>query len=169
MRAQIEATKYWLKKAESERYPNLKAALSIGWANFTNLSLDKLLFGGLGIQLPIFMGNLLSGNIEEARQDLERTNSINKELVNDVRLQVKKAYNDLLSSQESVVVNQAITNQAQEALKLARVRYRLDLSDFVEFTTSETILSTAESDHTQALYNYKIKEAELKYAVGGLK
>ena len=54
-------------------------------------------------------------------------------------------------------------------MKLARARYQVDLVDFVEFTTSETILRAAESDHTQALYNYKMKETELKYAVGRLK
>ena len=168
IRARIKAQEHWLRKAKSEKYPQLKAAFSGGWARFADLSLSNLLFGGFGIQLPIFMGNRIKANIEETKLGLEKTKAISTLLANDVQLKVKQTYNDLLASRESVAVNQMVTVQVQKAMSLARVRYQLDLADFVELTTAENSLAIAQSDHSQSLYKYKIKESELKYEIGHL-
>ncbi len=165
--ARIGAAQEWVERAESERYPRFMGLFSGGWTRFADLTLSKLLFGGFGFRLPVFTGGRLTARIEEAKQDVEKTKMVRDELIQNIELQVRTAYTDLLTTIESVETNRQMIQQAQEALRLARIRYRMELSDFVELAAAQTFLSTAESDYAAALYDYKIKESELEYATGG--
>ncbi len=164
--ARMKATGSWLERAESERYPRLMGLLSGGWTRFADLTLGKLLFGGFGIKLPLFTGHRLKAGIEEAKQNLGKTEAARDELIQKIRLQVSRAYNDLIITIESVTTSEQIMNQAEEALRLARARYQMELADFVELVAAQTILTTTESEYAEALYDYKIAESELEYAIG---
>ena len=165
--ARIEAAQEWVKRAESERYPRFMGLFSGGWTRFADFTLSNLLFGGFGFRLPVFTGGRLTARIEEAKKDVEKTKMVREELIQNVELQVRTAYTDILTAIEAVKTNSQMIQQAQEALRLARIRYRMELSDFVELAAAQTFLSTAESDYAAALYDYKIKESELEYATGG--
>ena len=166
LEARITAAEEWVKRAESERYPKFMGLFSGGWTRFADLTLGKLLFGGFGIQLPVFTGGRLEASIDEARQNLEETKAARDELVQNIQLQVNRAYNDLITGIESVRTSEHIIELAKEALRLARIRYKLELADFVELAVAQTSLTAAETDYARALYDYKITESELQYAVG---
>jgi outer membrane protein len=55
----------------------------------------------------------------------------------------------------------------QEALSLAKQRYKLGLGSIVEVTRSEVGLTAAQTKLAEARYDYKIAEVTLAYAVGG--
>ena len=56
---------------------------------------------------------------------------------------------------------------AQEALQLAKQRYKLGLGTIVEVTQSEVALTGAETRLAEAQYDYKIAEVTLAYASAG--
>ena len=56
---------------------------------------------------------------------------------------------------------------AQEALQLAKQRYKLGLGSVVEVTQSEVALTVAETRLAEAQYDYKIAEVTLAYTTGG--
>jgi outer membrane protein len=56
---------------------------------------------------------------------------------------------------------------AQEALQLAKQRYKLGLGTIVEVTQSEVALTAAETRLAEAQYDYKIAEVTLAYASAG--
>ena len=167
--ARIKAAGSWVERAESERYPRLMGLFSGGWTRFADLTLGKLLFGGFGIKLPLFTGRRLEAVIEEARQNLGKAEAARDELIQKTRLQISRAYNDLVTAMETITTSEQIVSQAEEALRLARVRYQMELADFVELVAAQTVLTAAESEYAQALYDYKIAESELEYATGSSK
>ena len=56
---------------------------------------------------------------------------------------------------------------AQEALNLAKQRYKLGLGSVVEVTQSEVAVTLAQTRLAEALYDYKIAEVTLAYATTG--
>ena len=90
--ARIRAGEAWVRRAERERYPRIRAMFSGGWIRFAELTLSRLLFGGFGIQLPLLMGGRLQANIEETRLGLERTQAARDDLEPAVDQQVAEAH-----------------------------------------------------------------------------
>ena len=164
--AQISAYEEWLRKAESEKKGRIMGAFSGGITRFAELTAGRLLFGGIGIRLPIYTGGRLEGQIEEARHTLESSRARRQILSQDIEEEVARAHSRLTAAHHALQANQDIVTQAKQTLELARLRYRAQLSDFVELARAETALSTAETDYAKALYDYKLSEAELFYATG---
>ena len=55
---------------------------------------------------------------------------------------------------------------ADDALRLARARYRMELADRVELALVQAAQAEAESEYLSALYDYEIQTAELRYRTG---
>ena len=164
--ARIRAGEAWVRRAEREKYPRIMAMFSGGWAPFAELTLSRLLFGGFRIQLPLLTGGRLKANIEETRLGLEKTRATREELVQAIGLQVTESHGDLATALESVLTAEQGVGPAREAAKLARIRYENELAALLEWTIARTALAAAENEQTQALYDYKIAESELDFAIG---
>src|SRR5262249_26030260 len=146
--------------------PKLMMLFSGGWVRFANPTPSNLLLGALGIDLPIFTGGRIEGQIAESKAILAQTRAAREELSQDIRFQTQKAYSEFLSSIEAARANEQLIRQAREALRLANVRYRAQVGSFVELTSAEAAASSAEAQYAQALYKYKLAEAKLNFVTG---
>ncbi len=164
--AQIRADEETLGRAKSNRWPKLMALWSAGWVRFSDLSLGRLMLGAFGIDLPVFTGGRIKNEIVEADANLAQTRAAREELAQDVRVQVQRAHNELLSAIESIRANERLVAQSREVLRLAQLRYRVQLASFVELTTAEAAAASSESEYARSLYVYKVAEAVLRYATG---
>jgi outer membrane protein len=166
LEAQINADDELIARARSDRWPRLMALFSSGWVRFSELSPGKLLLGAFGIDLPIFTGGRLEAEVAEAKANLEQTRAARDKLTQDIRLQIQSGHNELLTAIESVKASEHLVAQAREALRLAQVRYRVQIGSFVELTSAETAAANAEARHAEALYKCKMAEAVLNFAAG---
>lgn len=163
---QIKSDEEIVSRAESSRWPRFMALFSGGWVRFSELTPGRLLLGAFGLDLPVWDGGRIKNEIAEARAALARTRAARDETAQDVRLQVQRAHSEVLSAMESVRATQQLIAQAREALRLARVRYRVQLGSFVELTSADAASSDAEAQHAKALYRYKAAESLLNYVAG---
>ena len=164
--ARIRAAEAWIERAEREKYPRIMAMFSGGWTRFAELTLGRLLFGGFGIQLPLFTGGRIEATIEETRLGLEKTRAAREELRRAVPRQVADARADLATSFEALGTTEQAFQQALDAERLASARYRHDLADLLDLTVARTALAAAESERARARFDYKIAEATLDFATG---
>jgi outer membrane protein TolC len=164
--AQIKADQEFVIRAEKDKWPKLLFLFSGGWVRFADPSPGKLLLGAFGVDLPLFDGGRIEAQIAESKARLAETRAARDELAQNIRFQTERAYNELLSSIESVRAHERLITQAREALRLANVRYRVQVGSFVELTSAEAAASSAEAQYAQALYKYKMAEASLNYVVG---
>src|SRR5262245_13041449 len=148
--AQIKADEEIVIRVEREKWPKLMMLFSGGWVRFANPTPSNLLLGALGIDLPIFTGGRIEGQIAESKAILAQTRAAREELSQDIRFQTQKAYSELLSSIEAARANEQLIRQAREALRLANVRYRAQVGSFVELTSAEAAASSAEAQYAQA-------------------
>ncbi len=166
MEAQIEARREWVERAKKERYPRIMAAFSGGWTRFAELSLSNLLFGGFAIKLPVFTGGQLKASIQENEQAQQQAMVTRDQLLQDIPLEITIVYHQLANSTEAIRTFEQVKAHADDALCLARARYRMELADQVELALAKASQAEAESEYFSALYDYEIQTAELLYTTG---
>jgi outer membrane protein len=163
---QIKSNEEIVARAKSNRWPKLALLFSSGWVRFSDYSPGKLLLGAFGLDLPIFTGGRLEAEIAEAQANLAQSRAVRDTLAQDIRFQVLRAYNELISAIEAIRANEQLIAQARQALRLAQARYRFQIGSFVELTSAEAAASSAEAQYAQAQYRYKIAEHLLNYVAG---
>ena len=166
LQASREAALEAVRLARSKRKPMLSFFFTGGWARFTPLLASNLLAVGTGLQFPVHTFGKLKGAIEEVEARAQFLDYQIEDSRQQVALEVRTAYYRLEHAFESIPVHRVQTEAAGEALKLARARYREQLGTMVELNQSEAQLAEAEAAVTTALYDAKIAEAELTFAVG---
>jgi len=121
---------------------------------------------GATVSLPLFTGFLIENQVREAtaQQAAAQAGTLNIEQA--LTQQVTNAYLDTISFAQQIKLAEEQVRTAQEALQLARQRYRLGLGSVVEVTQSEVALTGAQTRLAESQYDYKIAEVTLAYAVG---
>lgn len=84
---------------------------------------------------------------------------------NQIRLEVERAYSSLLSNFENIDTARLAVDQAEEALRLARLRFQAGVGTQTEVINSETDLTNARGNLLQAVINYNRSLATLERAV----
>lgn len=83
-----------------------------------------------------------------------------------VELEVRQDYLDVLAAKEQIRATEASVAQAEEAYKIATVRYSSGVGINLDVLDAELQLNTARTNYITALYNYNIGLATLEHAMG---
>lgn len=73
---------------------------------------------------------------------------------------------DLNNARERIQVNRGAADQAQENLRINRVRYDAGEGIATEVLDAVTLLTTAETNYIRAIYDFRRSEAGMYYAIG---
>lgn len=84
---------------------------------------------------------------------------------NQIRFEVERAYSNLLSNFENIDTAKVAVTQAEEALRLARLRFQAGVGTQTDVINSETDLTNARGNLLQAVINYNRSLATLERAV----
>jgi outer membrane protein TolC len=119
-----------------------------------------------GVNINLFSGGASSSKSGMARAELRSLKLTRDKLIDGIRLEVKGAYLDLQSSARKIEVAKTAIEQAEENLRLQRLRYKEGVSTATEVLDAVTLLTTAESNSWKSLYGFKRAEAVLLNAAG---
>ena len=119
-----------------------------------------------GVNINLFAGGSSSSKVAIARSELRSFTLIRDKVLDNIRLAVKSAYLDLQSSTQKMDVTKAAVAQAEENLRLQRLRYKEGVGTATEVLDAVTLMTTAESNSWRALYGIKRAEASLLYSMG---
>jgi len=122
--------------------------------------------GGL-ISMPIFTGFLIENQVLEANAQKEAARALSVNVEQALTQQVTNAYLDTITFAQHIKLAEEQVKTAQEALQLAKQRYKLGLGTVVEVTQSEVALTAAQTRLAEAQYDYKFAEVTLAYTTGG--
>jgi outer membrane protein TolC len=121
---------------------------------------------GVQAQWNIFDGRATAGRVVQARSQLEQAKLSLAETTLAVDVQVRQAYSSLVEAWELVQASTKTVDQAQEALRLANVRYGAGTATQLDVLTSEVALTQARLNELQADYGYNVAVATLRQAMG---
>ena len=152
--------------AKSEYYPKLFAQ---GGYNFIenryqfpegNWSLI------LGINLNLFSGGSTRAEVSKVTYKREQLREQKRKLIDDIKLEVEKSHLDLKNASEKIQVTKDATSQAEENLRINKIRYEEGLGTSTDVIDAITLLTTAETNYYRAEYEFRRAQAGLKYAMG---
>lgn len=129
---------------------------------------DWILGINLSISLPIYTGNNLSMQQQQAKLSIQRSEYSYITLLNDLRVQAEIIRETLNNYAEIIPLNQAIVNSAEEDLKLVTERYSLGSATILEVLDAQVSLLRSNSNLINTVHDARIQEANLKAILGTL-
>jgi len=130
-------------------------------------SRDPVNFAGtITLTLAILDGGLTQAKVEEARSRLQSAKVTEEQTRQQVELDVRNAYLSLGNAAD--VLRSALAGQtaAREALRIANVRFQAGVGTQLEVVTAVQNLATADTNVTQAVFQYYVALAQLDRAIG---
>jgi outer membrane protein len=172
LKERMRTADHRIKAAGNLNFPTLQVVGSAGdtehISNRPNLQEGGWWGVGAAVSVPLFTGFLIQNQVAEATAQQREAQAVYQAVAQNVRLQVKDSFLDLVTLIQQIKVAEQQVLIAREALSLASQRYKLGLSSIVEVTQSEVAITAAETRLAETQYNTKIAEARLRYAVGGI-
>jgi len=119
-----------------------------------------------GVNVNLFAGGSTKSKLQIARSEVRSLKLQRDKLLDSVRLAVKNSYLDFQSAARKLDVTKTAVEQAQENLRLQRLRYQEGVATATDVLDAVELLTTAESNSWKALYDLKRAEATLLYSMG---
>ena len=175
---QIEVANLVLKERRAERFPTVSFNSAYNFSRTDNKSVInpfQPLFNqnhglnyGFTATIPIFNGYLTRRNIQAAQLDIEYQQLLYQRSAALINTSVSTAYRDYSLYRQTLLLEEENIKLVRENLFIARERYRLGVTTFLEMRTAEQSLADATNRLIQARYNTKVAEIELLRLRGDL-
>ena len=122
----------------------------------------------LSMAIPIYNGNSLSVQQQQARLSTQRSEYAYTTLLNDLRVQAELIRETLSNYAEIIPLNQSVVASAEEDLKLVRERYSLGSATILEVLDAQVSLIRSNSNLINVIHDARVQEASLKAVLGTL-
>lgn len=119
-----------------------------------------------GVNMNLFAGGATDARIGMVKSEAASMRYGREKLLDAVRLDVKSAWLELDSSKRRIEVAYTALGQAQENLRLQRLRYQEGVGTATDVLDAVTLMSTAETNAWKANFGLKRAEAALLYSMG---
>jgi len=123
---------------------------------------------GAMLTFNIFNGGARRAQVAESRARERQAEAMRSRMESIVRLQVREAYLNLNAASQRVEVSRDAASQALESLRILRNRYEAGLATIMDVLMVETMQTSAQNNHLNALYDYRLADAALELATGEL-
>jgi outer membrane protein len=159
-----------VKSSRAPYFPEIDAVGGYTWTRglFSAIWRNRLEGWTAGVQgnWSIFDGRATTGRVIQAKSALTQTKLSLDEATLAIEVQVRQAYSSLVEAWELVQASSKTVEQAQEALRLANVRYNAGSATQLDVLTSQVSLTEARLNQLQAYYGYKVALAGMRQAIG---
>jgi outer membrane protein TolC len=118
------------------------------------------------LSIPIFTGNSVHGDIQQADARLEQSRERLENLRAQIEADVRTALLNLQSSAEQVKVARSNIDLADQTLAQSRDRFTAGVTDTVEVVQSQEAVASAHEQYISSLYNYNFAKISLIRALG---
>lgn len=156
-----------LRIAKSGYMPTVSVGGGYSWDSAALSKVDKDDWALLGkISWSIWDGGSTQAAVKKAKEGVKVAQEQLLQARESVELEVRQDYLNVLSYKEQIRATEAAVAQAEEAYKIATVRYSSGVGINLDVLDAELQLNTARTNYITALYNYNISLATLEHAMG---
>jgi outer membrane protein TolC len=164
--AQVQSAELSRKAAVAGRYPSLDID-----ANFGDIGVNPANSNGTwqvvgGINIPVFAGNRVHGDILVADAQLKQARSQLGDLRGRIDYEVRAALLDLNAAAEQVEVARRSVELAEQTLAQSQDRFSAGVADNLEVVQAQESVAAAHESYIQSLYAHNLAKVELAYAIG---
>lgn len=157
-----------LRVAQAGYFPVFTSNVAYGWQ-----SLDQPIstqpanwYVGAAMTFPLFEGFSTAYAVNQNKAQLRASIENYEVLRQNVNKEVSQSYLNVKTGWELIRATKKALDAARENLRLAWGRYQAGVGTIIEFTDAQVQFSQADLNFVQALYNYRVFEAQLDKAIG---
>ena len=165
-RQAVVAAQEGRQASRAEFLPRIFVRAAVGHTDGENVITGWQEGAGLHVQAPLYTGGQHLGDLRSADADVEAASADAQTILDGISLQVNLAYRGVVASRELIDLARTAVVQAEENLRLLRVRYRAGNAIPSEIVDSEAALTRSQQRFFSATYTYLAALARLEYAVG---
>ncbi len=169
-RRQVQQAKLALALANAENRLTVDLEGQYGYAvrepqNFFNNDFSRwnLTFN---FRLPLLDSGRKAGLTVQATARLRAAEQRLAQLENAYRLEVKRAYDDMKSSEKAIAAARLSVAQAEKVLAMMQANYQYGAATTLDVLDSQTALALARNSQIAATYDYEMAKARLRLASG---
>ena len=119
-----------------------------------------------GVNVNLFSGGSTKAEVSKIRHRKEQLLEQRNKLVDDIKIEVEKYYLDMKNAAEKILATKDSVSQAEENLRINRVRYEEGIGTSTDVIDAITLLTTAQTNYHSSGYELKRAQAGLLYATG---
>lgn len=163
----VKAAEASLRSAKAGYLPTVSVGGGYSWKEASVTAVDKddwAVKGGLSWSL--WDGGATQASVKKADAAVKTAQETLLQAREKIELEVRQDYLNVLSYKEQIRAAEASVAQAEEAYKIATVRYSSGVGINLDVLDAELALNTARTNYITALYNYNIGLATLEHAMG---
>jgi outer membrane protein TolC len=157
-----------------QRFPSIRLSGNLGFQGFP-LSVTppgysewrKDWWIALGVNWTIFSGLRISGEIAQARAELDQAEAEEAQLREGLEVALAAAMAEYRMARAQIEARQQTEVMAERALELADARFANGLSTQLEVSDAQLLLDEARVNRVQAMYDYIKALAQLERLGGG--
>jgi outer membrane protein len=155
--------------AKANDKPNLSFATTYNVKNATVMTKPQSWTANVILNYPFYDSGVTKNKLKQAQEYTRQAVLLKEDLKRNIKLELKQAYLSLLEAKEKLKTTQKNVEQAQEALKIAEVRYQAGMGTMLELNDSQLALSNAEVNQTVAEFDLQVAFARLEKVTGSAK
>lgn len=147
-------------------FPTFFASAGYSYAENRYMLHENNFAAVLGMNLNLFSGGSTKAEISKIRYQREKVQEQRRKLVEDIRLEVEKTFIDIKNASEKLKVAGDAVGQAEENLRINKVRYEEGIGTAADVLDAISLLTTAETNYCRASYELRRAGAGYRYAMG---
>jgi outer membrane protein len=121
---------------------------------------------GLSLSIPVFDGFRRSARIDQAIIDKDKL-LLNKLKVEEgLKIQLVQAQLKMKEAEERVLAQKKSLKQAERAVEIAQSRYTNGIGTQLEILDTQSSLTLAQTNYSQAIYDYLVAKAQWEKLIG---
>ncbi len=164
--AQVRAVELSRRAAAAGRYPTLDVGANLGDIGVNPSQSNGTWQVNGGINIPIFAGNRVHGDVLQADAQLKQARSQLGDIRGRIDYEVRTALLDLNAAAEQVEVARSSVDLAEQALAQSRDRFTAGVADNLEVVQAQEAVASAHESYIQSLYAHNLSKVELAHAIG---
>ncbi len=167
LRASIDRAERAIKITRAAHLPQVYLTGQYGRSYGEGLNDDEELWNvGVVARINIFDGGIIRSRVSQARLQKERLETSLKQAVLRARLQVQTALSQLKEARQKLSVAKEALLQAEESLRIERLKYSSGASTITDVLLAQSALSDAQARYYEALFDLNAAVVSFRKATG---
>jgi outer membrane protein TolC len=164
--AQVRAAELSRRAAAAGRYPSFDVGANLGDTGVTPAHSNGTWQVTGNLNIPIFAGNRVHGDVLEADAQLKQVRSQLADLSGRIDYEVRTALLNLNAAAQQVEVARSSVELAEQALAQSQDRFSAGVTDNLEVVQAQEALASAHESYIQSLYAHNLSKVELARSIG---
>lgn len=166
--SRVKAAELSARAASAGYLPSVGFTGDYGVLGKSPVNMHGTFMAGVGVNIPIFQGGRVKGEVLEAQAALAKERAQLDNLRGQIAFELRSALLDLKSTAEQLDVNRSAVSLAKQQSEQARDRFAAGVTNNLEVVQAQEAVATANENFISSLYSYNLARVQLARAMGGI-